>query len=352
MNAKSENKRKFIFIAVAAIAIILAAAVVFFVSDCFYAPEEYFNYAMGSEIVAYIYGDSNQDTADTVFSRITVLDVDKISRKSEYSEIYRLNQNSTIKVSDEVSSYLKQALEICEKSGGALDVTIGGLSSLWDFDSAKNTVPEHSEIEKLKSYSGYEKVRIDGNTVTLGENQYLDLGAVGKGIACDTAKAVFEENNISRALISVGGTVMTYSDGKDYFWHDGWGIAVRTPEVAVSSPLLRIQVTETKVFSTSGNYEKYFEADGITYHHILDPETGYPAESGLKSVTIIADNGLYSDALSTACFVLGIEKSKDLLKEYNAEAIFVDNENNVYVPSSLIDSCTLLNDSYKVLSYE
>ena len=178
------------------------------------------------------------------------------------------------------------------------------------------------------------------------------MGALGKGIACDTAKDVLSASGIKRALISVGGTVLTYSDGNDYYWHDGWGVAVRTPETNNSSPLLRIHLTETKVISTSGDYEKYFEKDGVRYHHILNPETGYPAGSGLKSVTVVADSGLVADGLSTACFVLGIEKSRPLLEKYNAGAVFVDSENNVYITDGIYDDCTLLNDSYTVKKYE
>lgn len=334
------------------IVIILTAAVIFFISDAFYKTDEHFGYAMGSEIVVVFDSGNNKEIADTLFSRINNLDTKGISRKSADSEIFALNKNGSYELSEEILGYMKQAADICDTSGGALDVTIGGLSSLWDFDSSNSMLPDITQIETEKSFCGYEKMTFNGNTVTLGKNQTVDMGALGKGIACDVAKNVFKENNVKKALLSVGGTVMTYAD-ENYSWgNHSWGIAVRTPETGDSSPLLRINMTENKVISTSGNYEKFFEENGILYHHILDPKTGYPVGNNLKSVTVISENGLVSDALSTACFVLGREKSAALLDKYNAQAIFVDNENNVYITDDIINSCTILNDNYRISSYE
>ncbi len=334
------------------ILLIVVTAVIFFVSAPLHEPDEHYGYAMGSEIAAVFYGGDNEKIADTLFSAINTLDTQLISAKSDKSEIYILNKNGNYELSDETLFYIKKSLELCKDSDGALDITIGRLSSLWGFDTSDNIIPDSSVIEEEKSFCGYEKLTINGNTVTLGENQKLDMGALGKGIACDMTKDILSENGTKRALISVGGTILTYSDGNDYYWHDGWGIAVRTPETDDSSPLLRVHITDTRVFSTSGDYEKYFEKDGILYHHILDPKTGYPADTGLKSVTVVADNGLVADGLSTACFVLGIEKSRSLLEKYNAEAIFVDKNNNVYITDGIFDDCTLMNDSYTVKKYE
>lgn len=348
----NSDKRKITAVITAVMVILLTAVVVFFVSDAFYKTDEHFGYSMGSEIIVVFDRGNNKEIADTLFSRINNLDTKGISRKSADSEIYALNKNGSHELSEEILGYMKQAADICETSGGALDVTIGGLSSLWDFDSSNSMIPDITQIETEKSFCGYEKMTFNGYTVTLGENQTVDMGALGKGIACDVAKNVFEENNVKKALLSVGGTVMTYSD-EGYSWgNHTWGIAVRTPETEDSSPLLRINLTENKVISTSGNYEKFFEENGMLYHHILDPKTGFPSDSDLKSVTIIADSGLISDALSTACFVLGKENSASLLEKYNAQAIFVDSENNVYITSGIIGSCTVLNDNYRILSYE
>ncbi len=346
------TQKKTITVITVAIILAIVTAVIFFVYDPFHEADEHFGYAMGSEIVACFYGGDNKELADTLFSGINVLDTDMLSAKSEKSEIYSLNKKGSQQLSDEALSYIRNSLEICKDSQGALDITIGSLTSLWGFDTSENSIPDSSLIETEKTFCGYEKIVLDGNTVTLSENQKLDMGALGKGIACDKARDILSANGTKRALISVGGTILTYSDGKDYYWHDGWGIAVRTPETDDSSPLLRVHVADTKVFSTSGDYEKYFEKDGKHYHHILNPVTGYPAETELKSVTILADSGLVADGLSTACFVLGMKKSQTLLEKYNAEAIFVDKDNNVYITEGIFGDCTLLNDAYTVKEYE
>ena len=342
------HDKKKIAILTVVFAVVLTAVVVFFVYSPSQKTFDHTGFAMGSQISVVFYGEDRENAAKDVFAAISSLDADKISSKNEKSELFRLNKNGKAELSEETLGYLKRAVEICEKTDGALDITVGKLSALWDFDSAKNTVPEKTEIDELASFVGYEKLLFDGYSVTLGENQAVEMGALGKGIACDTAKTVFDKASPDRALITVGGTVMTYAgaDNKD---SEGWNVGIRNPDMAVSDAFMKIHITETKFISTSVNYEKSFEKDGRLYHHILSAETGYPVENNLKSVTVVADSGLLSDALSTACFVLGREKSLEILQFYGADAIFTDNENNVYITESIYDDCTLLDDSFRVL---
>ncbi len=344
-NSYSKKKRIATVITAVVVAVLLAAVTVFFVCQSDEKTYTHTGFSMGSQVSVTLYGEDRQDVADTVLSRITVLDVDGISAKSQRSEIFRLNENGIYSLSAEVLDYMTQALDICKESDGAFDITVGGLSSLWDFDSAKNKVPEQSEIENQLSFVGYEKISVDGNTVTLGESQIVDLGAVGKGIACDVAEKVFEEQMVDRALLTVGGTVMTYSASDE---EKGWNVGIRTPEAGDTSAFMKLYLTETKFVSTSGNYEKFFETNGRVYHHILDTKTGYPAANDLRSVTVVAHSGLVSDALSTACYVLGREKALPLLEKYSADAIFVDKNNSVYITDGIADKCTILNDAYTV----
>ena len=210
-------------------------------------------------------------------------------------------------------------------SAGAFDLTIAPLSSLWNFDSGVQKVPAEKDIQKALALVDYEKIQADSKTVTLKKGQSLDLGAVGKGAACDAAKAYLEKSGVKGAVISVGGSILAY--GKRNKLGDKWRVAVRHPREE-NAYIGVINLSEGFV-STSGDYEKYFEKDGKRYHHILDANTGYPADSGLASVTVLCKSGLLSDALSTACFILGEEKSKPLLDEYSAAAVFVDKDLNV-----------------------
>jgi thiamine biosynthesis lipoprotein len=151
---------------------------------------------------------------------------------------------------------------------------------------------------------------------------------------------------VSGAVISVGGSIVTYGqkdDGSD------WSVAIAGPRSEEGDYLGILSVSGDKFVSTSGDYEKYFIKDGKRYHHILDPDTGYPAESGLISTTVLCDSGLLSDGLSTACFVLGAEKALDLLEEYGAEGILVDEEKNIYLTDGIAEQFTLLDDGYQIV---
>ena len=172
----------------------------------------------------------------------------------------------------------------------------------------------------------------------------LDLGAVGKGIACDVAQNYLkQQKEVSGAVIAVGGSILLYGSKTD---GTNWNVAVQNPRGQDGEAMGVLSLPGTTNVSTSGDYEKYFMQNGKRYHHILDPSTGYPAESGLISVTVVSDNGLLSDGLSTACFVLGKEKGQKLLETYGAEGIFIDQNKKVTVTKGLKDKFTILNEEY------
>ena len=163
--------------------------------------------------------------------------------------------------------------------------------------------------------------------ISLPEGVTVDLGAVGKGMACDMIKAYLDRSDMKGAIISVGGSILAWGDYNKA--GDKWQIAIAHPRN--EGEYLGVLSVDEGFVSTSGDYERYFEKEGKRYHHILDATTGYPAETDIISVTVICDSGLVSDALSTACFILGEEKSKALLQEYDASAIFVDKDMNISV---------------------
>ena len=173
----------------------------------------------------------------------------------------------------------------------------------------------------------------------------VDLGAVAKGFAAQRAADAIRAAGGTSALLDLGGNITVLGskpDGAD------WRVAVKDPQDTERQ--LGVVSLRDKTLSTSGGYERYFEANGITYHHILDPETGYPADSGLVSVTVVSDSGASSDALSTACFVLGYEKSLPLLEHYNAQAVFIDTNHQIYVTEGLQDAFTLTSSAYTIVS--
>lgn len=218
---------------------------------------------------------------------------------------------------------------------------------LWDIDGEDPHVPEQSELEALLKDVGYQNVTLDGNKVTLAEDTTLDLGATGKGIGCDViSEFLKDQKEVEGMILNLGGSsVMAYGQKPD---DSPWKVAVTDPRDTEGDYLGAITIKGGEFLSTSGDYEKYFMEDGKRYHHILDPKTGYPVWNGLDSVTIVCDNGLLADGLSTACFVLGMDDAMELLEKYDADAMFVDEDKNIYLTDGMKERFELMKNTYTV----
>ncbi len=311
--------------------------------------------AMGTVVSQRIYSQGEDKTGE-ILHLLTQVEQQYLSWRQEDSGIGQINQQAgkaPAAVDGQTMDYLKESLSLAEKSGGAFDPTMGKLTRLWDVESENPRVPDEEEIQRLLKESGFDKIQLnsqDGqNQVKLEKGCSIDLGAVGKGIGCDEAAALLEKDKDAQgAVIAVGGSVLTWGakpDGTD------WKVAIRDPRGEQEDLLGVLTLKGERYVSTSGDYEKFFIQDGKRYHHILDPDAGYPADAGLISVTALGENGLISDGLSTACFVLGLKKGADLLKKYNAEGIFVDQKNQVYVTEGLSDIFSLEASGYIVFPF-
>ena len=210
---------------------------------------------------------------------------------------------------------------------------------------AKDTVNNTTLNEETSGTTGKKTNTNEAvSSIYIEDQCTLDLGAVGKGIACDVAQNYLKkQKEVSGAVIAVGGSILLYGSKSD---GTNWNVAVQNPRGQDGEAMGVLSLSGTTNVSTSGDYEKYFIQDGKRYHHILDPSTGYPADSGLISVTVVSDNGLLSDGLSTACFVLGKEKGQKLLETYGAEGIFIDQNKKVTVTKGLKDKFTILDEEY------
>lgn len=309
--------------------------------------------AMGTVVTERIYA-WGEDKTGEILDLLTQTEHHYLSWRDSDSDIGQLNQQAgsgPVPADAQTMDYLRESLRLAEKSGGAFDPTIGQLTHLWDVEAENPKIPDEKEIQRLLDESGYRKIHLDAekNQAELEENCSIDLGAIGKGIGCDKAAAFLKEDGQTQgAVIAVGGSVLTLGqkpDGSD------WKVAVRDPRGEPEELLGVLTLKGEHYVSTSGDYEKYFMQDGKRYHHILDPATGYPADAGLISVTVLGENGLISDGLSTACFVLGLEEGARLLEEYEVEGIFVDSEKNVYVSEGLINSFELEASGYIVFPF-
>jgi len=236
-------------------------------------------------------------------------------------------------LSEEMQRVLEQCLMVAQRSGGAFDPTIGKVVRLWNIDewavaedTESFTLPTQEQISVLLTDCGYERIQLQDKQISMPSNMQLDLGAVGKGIALDEIAALLEQRTeVTGGVISVGGSILTYGSKED---GSPWKVGIVNP-TDTRKQLGYLSLTGQWCVSTSGDYERYVEVDGVRYHHILNPHTGMPAASGVRSVTILSESGLQSDALSTACFVLGVEEGMALVEDFGAEALFVEENGEI-----------------------
>lgn len=291
------------------------------------APAQTVDTAMGTIVNQTVYAQDAEAVCEEILEVITRLEQEQISWRVEGSQLYRINtEGGRLSFSPWMEEILTQCLEVSHLSKGAFDITIGPVVRLWDIDSwagkenpSEYDLPTETEILLGLERSGYEKVEIKDGTIWLPEGMQLDLGAVGKGIALDEIRNCLEQKQEVSGVISVGGSILTYGNKPD---ESPWRVGIVNP-LNPSESLGYLELGSGWCVSTSGDYERYVEVDGVRYHHIINPKTGYPAESGVKGVTILSKNGLLSDAMSTACFILGEDEGLELAETMEVEALFV-----------------------------
>lgn len=327
---------KKILIALAVVAAVAAAAIFFASSN--EVKREFF--AMNTFVSAKVKGFAAKDAAGGISTLVRELDSKQLSRYTSGSEISRINSEAETVLSDEMRDYITELLEVGKMSGGKFDIALGAVSDLWSFNDSPR-VPSTDELTEALLRSGSDKLSLSGNTLTRADGCIVDLGSAGKGIALDKVKSYLSDKKISSAVVSVGGSVLLYGKGS-------FNVGVRDPWGEAGRSVMTVKLGAGCV-STSGSYERCFEQGGKRYHHILDPDTGLPVENGLVSVTVISDSGLLSDALSTACFVLGAEGGAKLAAKYGCEAIFITEDKKVICTDGIKPNVTVLADGYTVV---
>lgn len=298
--------------------------------------ESSYIFTMGTAFQIRAIGNEAADAVSSAGKVITECDR-QISWREKGSICEAFNETGEVSLDDRMVLLISDMLEICESSGGAFDPTILPVSVLWgfdrlgeeDFDSEDMTVPDQESIANALELVDYHNLSLDRDQkklYALSDGLMMELGAIGKGFALDEALSEISGMDIKGCMINAGSSIAV-SGTKD----DGslFRIAIRDPRGSESDHIGVLTATDCCV-STSGDYERYFEKDGIRYHHILDPATGCPAESGLMQATVITENGAVGDALSTACFILGLDEGMKLAKAYDAKAVFVDMDRNVW----------------------
>ena len=272
-------------------------------------------FAMDTYMTVTAYGKNAENGVNKAVDEINRLET-VLSAEKQESDIYKLNETGSGTLSTDTKNIVSKALEINKTTTGAFDISIYPLMVKWGFTTQKYNVPSKNEISKLLKDVDSSKIIFDekSGNIKLKENMKIDLGGIAKGYTSNRVMQIFKECGVKSGLVSLGGNVQalgTKTDGT------AWQIAIENPDK--SSDYIGVVSVKDKAVITSGGYERYFEKNGKTYHHILDPETGYPAESGVKSVTIVSDDGTLADALSTSLFVMGKEKALDYWREHKNE---------------------------------
>lgn len=251
-----------------------------------------------------------------------------LSRTVEGSDVWRINHanGQPVKVSDDTIAILKCAKRIGDLSGGAFDVTIAPVSTIWDFTSGKEELPDADDIDRAAELVDYTRMELDGNTVTLPARMMIDLGGIAKGYIADRIKAYLEYRGVKHAILSFGGNIVAIGMKPD---GNAWKVGIQDIDKPTGEHML-VALNTGGSTVTSGIYERGFDLGGVRYHHLLSAETGWPVQNELASVTIFSESSMEGDALSTAAFILGTEDGLKLIDSLEGiEAVFIARDRTV-----------------------
>jgi thiamine biosynthesis lipoprotein len=320
------------------------------VSSCAEAKSSRTEFVMGTVCTVTLFDRGSDALFDEIFERLRSIEA-TLSANRDGTNIAEINAAAglhPVAAHPDTLAVLEEALSFAQKTDGALDPTIGPLVKAWNIGTDYAAVPTAEKMDAARRLVDWRAAIIDrthGTVFLQRTGMKLDLGAIAKGYAADEIARILKERKIPRALIDLGGNIIAYgkkAGGKD------WVIGIRDPETSAGEPVISIPVHDASVV-TSGIYERFFEADGKKYHHILDRRTGYPVENELLSVTIITSPSIRADALSTSVFALGPIKGKSLVEGLTGTgAIFIFKDRHIETAGDSVPPITLLTDRFTI----
>jgi len=269
---------------------------------------------MGTVMTIKAYGDKAKEAVVNAFKRVDEIE-QLTSTNISSSEVAKINEaagKEYISVHPDVFYIIKKSIEYSKISNGSFDITVGPIVKLWNFGTEEARVPSTWEINEKLPLIGYEKIRLNESKLSVkleNEGMAIDLGGIAKGYAADEIMDILKEHGIRYALINLGGSTIYTLGSKP--GGENWSVGIQHPRKDRGEGYLGIVMASNKAIATSGDYQRYIMKNGKRYHHILDPLTGYPSESGIMSDTIVLEGdrvqnpSMFGDALSTAVFVLG-----------------------------------------------
>lgn len=303
---------------------------------------------MGTVVKITLYDSNDSTILDKAFNRVSEIE-SLVSINQTGTELDKVNDSAGIapvKVTSTTYDIVEKGVEYSKLSNGDFDITIGPLVKLWNIGLEGAKVPTQEEIDTILPLIDYNLLELnkDDHTIFLKEeNMMIDLGSIAKGYAADEISRILTENNVNSAIIDLGGNI--YAHGIKPSGSD-WNIGIQNP-FNTRGDIVGIVKVKNKTVVTSGIYERYIEKDGVKYHHLLNPHTGYPFENNIAGVSIITDKSIDADALSTTVFAKGIEGGLEFVESLpTVDAIFITKDNKVYTTSGIKDSFKLENEDF------
>lgn len=298
-------------------------------------------FAMDTVMSLTAYGKNCEEAVDAAEKEIKCLD-DLLSTGNPDSEVSRLNAAGESSVSEDTAALFEGARTVYGNTGGLFDVTVYPLMELWGFSSGEYHVPSEEEVAEVLPFVDGSQIRQAGSQVQLGEGQRVDLGGIAKGYTSARIMEIYKQHGVRSGMVSLGGNVQVLNGKPD---GSGFRIGIRDP--AGGNGIAAVVEVKNRAVVTSGGYERCFEENGNTYIHILDPGTGYPVEGDLASVTVVSQDGMLADALSTALYIMGLEEALDYWRTHgeNFELILITATGEIYATEGL-ENCLEAEDGF------
>lgn len=296
-------------------------------------------FAMDTYMTVKAYGSNGDAAVDAAVDEINRLDA-LLSTGKKDSEIGQINANNGGQLSEDGAVLMERSLELYKSTNGAFDVAIYPVMKAWGFTDGNYQVPDTDALKATLELVDPSLIDYDKETSTVSfkkDGVQIDLGGIAKGYTSSRIMDIYKEKGVTSGLVNLGGNAQVFGTKPD---GSLWRVAVQSPDS--EDEYLGVLETKDKAIITSGGYERYFEKDGVTYHHIIDPSTGYPADNGLISVTIVSADGTLADGLSTSLFVMGKDKAIDYWRAHSDEfdMILLTDDEKLYVSAGIKDSFT------------
>lgn len=303
-------------------------------------------FAMDTYMEFTAYGKNSEKAVDAAIEEVQKLDA-MLSAENSKSEVYALNEQGNLQATDDLAELILRGKEIYQETDGLFDDTIYPVMKLWGFPTGNYHVPTAAEVQKKLALVDGNKVEIQtrdsdekgrdskekAKFVTLGADQQIDFGGIAKGYTGQKLAELFQEYGVSSALVSLGGNIQAIGAKPD---GSSWKVGIRDPKGG-QQDYIGVLSVENQAVITSGGYERYFEEDGKTYIHIINPRTGYPADGDLLSVTIVSKDGTLADGMSTALYIMGYEKACQFWRQHREEfnVILVTDDGKIHISENL-----------------